>query len=117
MEFFQKLGSLTTRLWKERTYNEEDFQAAAPRALCELPPDRYVTFADVTKWALTCERLPGQAAATMLTSVEQIIRESRSSLISSPRLSKRPSHVTTAPDAVTCGCTSRCDSFVVWNAR
>src|SRR5579864_4608489 len=60
MEFFQRLGSLTTRLWKERNYNEEDFPAVASRALHELPPDRHVTFADVTKWALTSERLPGQ---------------------------------------------------------
>ncbi len=61
MEFFQKLGSLTTRLWKERNYNEEDFPAVASRALSELPPDEHVSFWDVAKWALTCERLPGQA--------------------------------------------------------
>src|SRR6267143_1047813 len=61
MEFFQKLGSLVTRLWKERNYNEEDFPEVASRGLSELPPDQHVSFWDVAKWALTCERLPGQA--------------------------------------------------------
>jgi len=61
MEFFQRLGSLVTRLWKERNYNEEDFPEVASRGLSELPPDQHVSFWDVSKWALTCERLPGQA--------------------------------------------------------
>jgi len=60
MEFFQRLGSLVTRLWKERNYNEEDFPEVASRALSELPPDQHVSFWDVAKWALTCERLPDQ---------------------------------------------------------
>jgi hypothetical protein len=60
MEFFQRLGSLVTQLWKERNYNEEDFPAVASRGLSELPPDQYLTFWDVTKWALTCDRLPPQ---------------------------------------------------------
>ncbi len=60
MEFFQTLGSLVTRLWKERNYNEEYFPEVASRGLSELPPDQHVTFWDVTKWALTCERLPEQ---------------------------------------------------------
>jgi len=61
MEFFQKLGSLVTRRWKERNYKEEDFPEVASWALSELPPDQHLTFWDVVKWALTCERLPGQA--------------------------------------------------------
>src|ERR1051325_2798290 len=61
MEFFHKLGSLVTRLWKERNYNEESFPEVASRGLSELPPDQHVSFWDVTRWALTCERLPGQA--------------------------------------------------------
>jgi len=61
MEFFQMLGSLVTSLWKERNYNEEDFPEVASRGLSELPPDQHVSFWDVSKWALTCERLPGQA--------------------------------------------------------
>lgn len=61
MEYFQTLGSLVTRLWKERNYNERNFPDVAGRALSELPPDKHVTFWDVVKWALTCERLPGQA--------------------------------------------------------
>jgi len=61
MEFFQKLGSLVSRLWKERNYNEEEFPEVASRGLSELPPDQHVTFWDVAKWALTCERLPAQA--------------------------------------------------------
>jgi len=61
MEFFQRLGSLVTRLWKERNFNEEDFPEVASRGLYELPPDQHITFWDVAKWALTCERLPGQA--------------------------------------------------------
>ena len=60
MEFFQTLGSLVTRLWKERNYNEEDFPDIASRGLSELPPDQHVSFWDVAKWALTCEGLPGQ---------------------------------------------------------
>ncbi len=61
MEFFQRLGALVTRLWKERNYNEEHFPEVASRGLSELPPDQHVSFWDVAKWALTCERLPGQA--------------------------------------------------------
>lgn len=61
MEFFQKLGGLVTRLWKERDYNEEEFPEVASRVLSELPPDQNVSFWDVAKWALTCERLPAQA--------------------------------------------------------
>src|SRR5260370_9679312 len=61
MEFFQKLGSLVTRLWKERNYNEEHFPGVASRGLSELPPDQHVSFWDVAKWGLTCERLPAQA--------------------------------------------------------
>ncbi len=61
MEFFQKLGSLVTRLWKERNYDEKHFPEVASLGLSELPPDQHVTFWDVAKWALTCERLPGQA--------------------------------------------------------
>ena len=61
MEFFQTLGSLVTRLWKDQNYNEEDFPEVASRGLSELPPDQHVSFWDVAKWALTCERLPGQA--------------------------------------------------------
>ena len=57
------------------------------------------------------------AAATMATSVELTVAESRSSLMRSARLSKRPSQVMTAPDGEICGCFSRCDSFVVWKAR
>src|SRR5260370_38245222 len=60
MEFFQRLGSLVTRLWKGRNYNEEDFPEVASRRLSELPPSQHVSFWDVSKWALTCERLPGQ---------------------------------------------------------
>jgi hypothetical protein len=61
MEFFQKLGSLVTRLWKERNYDEEDFPEVASLGLSELPPNQHVTFWDVAKWALTCEQLPAQA--------------------------------------------------------
>jgi len=60
MEFFQRLGSLVTRLWKERNYNEDDFPEVASRGLSELPPDQHVTFWDVAKWGLTAERLPPQ---------------------------------------------------------
>jgi len=61
MEFFQTLGSLVTRLWKERNYNEEDFPEVATRGLSKITADQHVSFWDVAKWALTCERLPGQA--------------------------------------------------------
>src|ERR1700683_1133444 len=57
------------------------------------------------------------AAATMATSVELTVRESRSSLMRSVRLSKRPSQVMTAPDGEIHGCFSRRDSSVVWKAR
>src|SRR5260370_34418632 len=60
-EFFQKLGSLVNRLWKDRDYKEQDFPEVAMRGLSELAPDQHVSFWDVAKWALTCERLPGQA--------------------------------------------------------
>src|SRR5258708_38433522 len=60
MEFFQKLGSLVGRLWKERNYNEEYFPEVASRGLFELPPHQHVTFWDVAKWGLTAEHLPYQ---------------------------------------------------------
>src|SRR5713101_3379508 len=60
MQFFQKLGSLVTRLWKERNYNEEDFPDVASRGLSELPPDQHISLWDVTKWGLTAEQLPFQ---------------------------------------------------------
>ena len=56
-------------------------------------------------------------AATIATSVESLVKESLNSLMSSARLSKRPSQVITAPDGEICGCVSRRDSFVVWKAR
>jgi len=52
----------------------------------------------------------------MATSVESKARTSRSPLISSARLSKRPSQVITASDGERWGCDSRRDSFVVWKA-
>jgi hypothetical protein len=61
MEFFHTLGSQVTRLWKERNYNEEHFTEVASRVLSELPPSDHVSFWDVAKWGLTCERLPEQA--------------------------------------------------------
>ena len=61
MEFFQRLGSLVSRLWKERNYNEKDFPEIASRGLSELPPHQHVSLWDVSKWALTCDQLPGQA--------------------------------------------------------
>src|SRR5882762_1011207 len=61
MEFFQRLGSLVSRLWKERNYNEQDFPEVAGLGLTELPPHQHVSFWDVAKWGLTCERLSGQA--------------------------------------------------------
>jgi hypothetical protein len=60
MEFFQRLGSLVGRLWKERNYNEDDFPEIASRGLSELPPHQHVSLWDVAKWALTTERLPSQ---------------------------------------------------------
>jgi len=61
MEFFQRLGSLVGRLWKEHNYNEEDFPEIASRGLSELPPHQHVSLWDVAKWALTAEQLPIQA--------------------------------------------------------
>jgi hypothetical protein len=61
MEFFQRLGSLVGRLWKECNYNEEDFPEIASRGLSELPPHQHVSLWDVAKWALTAEQLPIQA--------------------------------------------------------
>src|SRR5260221_1344167 len=61
MEFFQRLGSLVSRLWKERNYNEENFPEVASRGLSELPPHQHVSLWDVAKWGLTTEQLPSQA--------------------------------------------------------
>jgi hypothetical protein len=61
MEFFQKLGSVVTRLWRERNYREEDFPEVASMGLSVLPPHQHVTFWDVVKWGLTCDHLPAQA--------------------------------------------------------
>ncbi len=61
MEFFQRLGSVVGRLWKERNYNEEDFPEVASRGLSELPPHQHVSLWDVAKWGLTTEQLPPQA--------------------------------------------------------
>lgn len=61
MEFFQRLGSLVSRLWKERNYNEEYFPEIASQGLAELPPHQHVSLWDVAKWGLTAERIPTQA--------------------------------------------------------
>ena len=53
------------------------------------------------------------AAETKATSVELMVNECCNSLISSARLSRRPSHVMTAPELEMCGWLSRCDSFVM----
>lgn len=64
MEFFQKLGALTGRLWAERAYEIREFPLAASRALAELPPHEHVTFWDVVRWAMLEDPLPSQQDLT-----------------------------------------------------
>jgi len=60
MEFF-KGSAASFSLWERTNYNEHDFPEVAGLGLTELPPHQHVSFWDVAKWGLTCERLSGQA--------------------------------------------------------
>lgn len=59
--FFQKLGALTGRLWKECAYRLDQFPEVASRALDELPPTENITFLDAVRCILLEEPLPRQA--------------------------------------------------------
>jgi hypothetical protein len=60
MEYFEKLGSHTGRLWKKLDCDEHRFPEAANDALAQMPPSRHITFEEVVKYALTAETLPYQ---------------------------------------------------------
>jgi hypothetical protein len=53
MKFFEQLGTLVGRLWKERDWDEAEFPAAASYALAELPPSEFVSIWDTVKWTFT----------------------------------------------------------------
>jgi hypothetical protein len=61
MEYFAKLGSLATDLWKKHDFNESHFFEVATRALYEMPPHKSTSFEEITRAALIAESLPPQA--------------------------------------------------------
>lgn len=61
MFFFDKLGLLVEKLWKEQHYDERAFPKVAYHAMKELPPDKNVTFWDAVQWGLTQDPLLAQS--------------------------------------------------------
>lgn len=60
MEYFDRLGHLTSDLWRKVGFNEDCFPEIAVRAFRELPPHEWVTVEDILHWTLGRTRLPLQ---------------------------------------------------------
>ena len=60
MQFFQDLGSLVERRWRDEDYSEEVFPEIAERALIELPSHNQVNPWDIIRWVNTTTQLPEQ---------------------------------------------------------
>lgn len=60
MDYFNRLGELAQRLYRERDYRETSFPAIAAKAFAELPPVEHVAPADVLSWICTTRQLPDQ---------------------------------------------------------
>jgi predicted metal-dependent enzyme (double-stranded beta helix superfamily) len=61
MEYFEKLGSETGRLWKKLNYDERRFPEVATDVLTQMPSSRHTSFEEVVRYALMSETLPYQA--------------------------------------------------------
>jgi hypothetical protein len=60
MQFFQELGALVERRWRDRNYRETDFPEIAAEALAETNPNQRVDPWEVIRWLHTTDQLPSQ---------------------------------------------------------
>lgn len=60
MQFFQELGSLVEKRWRDQSYNEEVFPEVAAAALGEMTPCNHVSPWDVIRWLHQTTQLPEQ---------------------------------------------------------
>src|SRR5262249_30530981 len=60
MEYFDKLGELVNRLWRERHMDAEHFAEVATQAFRELPPHAHISGTDVVAWAFATNAIPAQ---------------------------------------------------------
>lgn len=60
MQFFQDLGALVERRWRDENYNEEVFPALAEQVLVEGGPYGVIDPWDVIKWLTAATELPEQ---------------------------------------------------------
>ena len=60
MEYFDRLGGLVNRLWREHWMDAEYFPEAATTAIREVPPHAHVNSRDVVAWAFATNAIPPQ---------------------------------------------------------
>jgi hypothetical protein len=60
MEFFQDLGSLVERRWRDQNYDDEVFPELALGALAEADPSKHVDPWDIIRWLNKTAHLPEQ---------------------------------------------------------
>jgi hypothetical protein len=60
MQFFQDLGALVERRWRDKSYNEEAFPAVAAEALAEMNPNERVAPWEIIRWLGTTTQIPAQ---------------------------------------------------------
>jgi hypothetical protein len=60
VQFFQDLGSLVERRWRDRDYSEEVFPEIAAQALVETSPSKWVDPWEIIRWVHTTQQLPAQ---------------------------------------------------------
>jgi hypothetical protein len=60
MQFFQELGALVERRWRDKNYDEAAFPDLAATALAETSPNQHVTPWDIIRWVNNASELPEQ---------------------------------------------------------
>jgi hypothetical protein len=60
MKYFQNLGAMVERLWKEARYDERAFSEIATQVLHDQPPNERVSFWDAVKYGVLSDDLPNQ---------------------------------------------------------
>jgi hypothetical protein len=60
MHYFDELGSLVNRLWRQRDYDHRLFPEVAQTAFAHLPPIQHTSFEDAVNFGLTTDPLPYQ---------------------------------------------------------
>ncbi len=60
MHYFQELGALVEKRWREQHYNEDKFPEIAAAALADALPHEHVDPWDIIRWLNTAPQLPAQ---------------------------------------------------------